>query len=152
MLSNIYSKALILGLLVILVFSLACGSDSSSEPKESTAAPAAATKAVEKSSPSKSESTTNKDVVEVVNQDVGGSGAYTFKPNKFAFNKGQTVTFKMSAETEYHTFTVDKLEIDEDIDAGETKNFKVTFNETGTFELYCIVHKASGMVGEIVVK
>jgi len=151
MLPNIYSKALILGLLVILVFSLACGSDSSNETKEASTPPPT-TKAVEKSSPSKIENTTPKDVVEVVNQDVGGSGAYTFKPNKFAFNKGQTVTFKMSAETEYHTFTVDKLEIDEDIDAGETKNFKVTFNETGTFELYCIVHKSSGMVGEIVVK
>jgi len=152
MLPNIYSKALILGLLVILVFSLACGSDSSNETKEASTPPPPTTKAVEKSSPSKIENTTPKDVVEVVNQDVGGSGAYTFKPNKFAFNKGQTVTFKMSAETEYHTFTVDKLEIDEDIDAGETKNFKVTFNETGTFELYCIVHKSSGMVGEIVVK
>ena len=42
MLSTIYSKALIFALLIIVVFSLACGSDSSSETKESTAAPATA--------------------------------------------------------------------------------------------------------------
>ena len=41
---------------------------------------------------------------------------------------------------------------DEDINAGETKRFKFDFNETGTFELYCIVHKSSGMIGEIIVK
>jgi plastocyanin len=135
MFPNVYSKTLILGLLVILVFSFACRSDSNNETNKSATAP-----------------TTDKDVVEVLNQDPGGSGSYTFKPNKFTFDKGQTVTFKMSAETEYHTFTVDKLKIDEDINADEIINFKVTFNETGTFELYCIVHKANGMVGEIVVK
>ena len=155
MLSTIYSKALIFALLIIVVFSLACGSDSSSETKESTAAPDA-TKAVEKSSTSDGHSDeiaeAEKGIVKVLNQDMGGSGSYTFKPNEFIFEKGQNVTFEMTAETEYHTFTVDKLKIDEDINAGETKRFKFDFNETGTFELYCIVHKSSGMIGEIIVK
>ena len=48
--------------------------------------------------------------------------------------------------------TVDDLKIDEDINAGETKRFKFDFNKTGTFKLYCIVHTANGMVGEIIVK
>lgn len=151
MLSTIYSKALIFALLIIVVSSLACGSDSSSETKESTAAPATA-KVEEKSSTSNSDAESEKGVVKVLNQDMGGSGSYTFVPNEFIFEKGQNVIFEMTAETEYHTFTVDKLKIDEDINAGETKRFKFDFNETGTFELYCIVHKASGMVGEIIVK
>ena len=151
MLSTIYSKALIFALLIIVVFSLACGSDSSSETKESTAAPATA-KVEEKSSTSNSDAEAEKGVVRVLNQDMGGSGSYTFVPNEFIFEKGQNVTFELVAETEYHTFTVDKLKIDEDINAGETKRFKFDFNETGTFELYCIVHKANGMVGEIIVK
>ena len=151
MLSTIYSKALIFALLIIVVFSLACGSDSSSETKESTAAPATA-KVEEKSSTSNSDAESEKGVVKVLNQDMGGSGSYTFVPNEFIFEKGQNVTFELVAETEYHTFTVDDLKIDEDINAGETKRFKFDFNKTGTFELYCIVHKANGMVGEIIVK
>ena len=151
MLSTIYSKALIFALLIIVVFSLACGSDSSSETKESTAAPATA-KVEEKSSTSNSDAEAEKGVVRVLNQDMGGSGSYTFVPNEFIFEKGQNVTFELVAETEYHTFTVDDLKIDEDINAGETKRFKFDFNETGTFELYCIVHKANGKVGEIIVK
>ena len=151
MLSTIYSKALIFALLIIVVFSLACGSDSSSETKESTAAPATA-KVEEKSSTSNSDTEAEKGVVRVLNQDMGGSGSYTFVPNEFIFEKGQNVTFELVAETEYHTFTVDDLKIDEDINAGETKRFKFDFNKTGTFELYCIVHKANGMVGEIIVK
>ena len=151
MLSTIYSKALIFALLIIVVFSLACGSDSSSETKESTAAPATA-KVEEKSSTSNSDAEAEKGVVRVINQDMGGSGSYTFVPNEFIFEKGQNVTFELVAETEYHTFTVDDLKIDEDINAGETKRFKFDFTKTGTFELYCIVHKANGMVGEIIVK
>ena len=151
MLSTIYSKALIFALLIIVVFSLACGSDSSSETKESTAAPATA-KVEEKSSTSNSDAEAEKGVVRVLNQDMGGSGSYTFVPNEFIFEKGQNVTFELVAETEYHTFTVDDLKIDEDINAGETKRFKFDFNKTGTVELYCIVHKANGMVGEIIVK
>ena len=151
MLSTIYSKALIFALLIIVVFSLACGSDSSSETKESTAAPATA-KVEEKSSTSNSDAEAEKGVVRVINQDMGGSGSYTFVPNEFIFEKGQSVIFELVAETEYHTFTVDDLKIDEDINAGETKRFKFDFNKTGTFELYCIVHKANGMVGEIIVK
>lgn len=151
MLSTIYSKALIFALLIIVVFSLACGSDSSSETKESTAAPATA-KVEEKSSTSNSDAEAEKGVVRVLNQDMGGSGSYTFVPNEFIFEKGQNVTFELVAETEYHTFTVDDLKIDEDINAGETKRFKFDFTKTGTFELYCIVHKANGMVGEIIVK
>ena len=132
MLSTIYSKALIFALLIIVVFSLACGSDSSSETKESTAAPATA-KVEEKSSTSNSDAEAEKGVVRVLNQDMGGSGSYTFVPNEFIFEKGQNVTFELVAETEYHTFTVDDLKIDEDINAGETKRFKFDFTKTGTF-------------------
>ena len=114
MLSTIYSKALIFALLIIVVFSLACGSDSSSETKESTAAPATA-KVEEKCSTSNSDAEAEKGVVRVLNQDMGGSGSYTFVPNEFIFEKGQNVTFELVAETEYHTFTVDDLKIDEDI-------------------------------------
>ena len=92
------------------------------------------------------------DVVKVENQDIGGSGEYKFVPSEFKFEAGQTVTFEMSAETEFHTFTVDDLDIDASMDAGETITFTYTFNRPGTFELICIPHQAFGMKGAIVVE
>jgi plastocyanin len=92
------------------------------------------------------------DVVTVVNQDPGGSGEYQFIPSEFTFGVGDTVTFQMSGETEFHTFTVDDLGIDEAVDGGETVTFTVTFDKAGTFELICIPHEAFGMKGTITVQ
>ena len=83
---------------------------------------------------------------------MGGSGEYRFDPAEFTFTEGQEVTFAIVAETEFHTFTVDELEIDVEIEAGETEMFTYTFDKPGTYELICIPHQAQGMVGEIVVE
>ena len=50
---------------------------------------------------------------------------------------------------EFHTFTVKELEIDIFINAGESVQEVVTFDQEGTFELVCIPHEALGMVGEV---
>jgi len=92
------------------------------------------------------------DVVKVVNQDPGGTGKYKFSPDEFKFKVGETVNFEMKAETEFHTFNVDALGIDQSTDGGETITFSHTFDKAGTFELYCIPHKSLGMVAEIVVQ
>ena len=91
-------------------------------------------------------------VVRVENRDIGGSGEYEFVPDEFNFKVGETITFEMSAETEYHTFTVDELGIDEDMDAGETITFSYTFDRAGEFEIICVPHQAFGMTGVIVVE
>ena len=87
----------------------------------------------------------------VINRDGGGSGEYRFDPSGFSFEVGQEVTFALTAETEFHTFTVEELDIDVSINARETVLFTFTFAEPGTFELICIPHQSLGMVGEIVV-
>jgi plastocyanin len=92
------------------------------------------------------------DVVKVVNQDPGGTGKYKFAPSEFKFKLGETVNFEMKAETEFHTFNVDALGIDQSADGGETITFTYTFDKAGTFELYCIPHKSLGMVAEIIVE
>ena len=91
-------------------------------------------------------------LVEVQNQDRGGSGEYKFVPSELKFSQGETVTFSLEAETEFHTFTVDELGIDESIDSGETVTVTFTFDKPGTYKLYCIPHESLGMVGEIVVE
>ena len=92
------------------------------------------------------------DVVKVKNLDQGGSGEYKFVPSEYTFEVGETVTFEMSGETEFHTFTVDDLDIDESVDGGQTVTFTVKFDRAGTFKLICIPHEAFGMMGTITVK
>ena len=90
--------------------------------------------------------------VEVVNQDLGGTGVYEFDPSELAFCAGDSVEFTLTAETEFHTFTVEELGIDESLDAGETSTFSYTFDTSGTYQLVCLVHEGLGMTGTIEVQ
>ena len=91
-------------------------------------------------------------VVEVINRDLGGSGEYRFDPKEFSFEVGETVTFRVTAQTEFHTFNVDELGIDQGLNPGKPVEFAVTFDQAGTFRLYCIPHEAFGMEGTITVQ
>lgn len=88
--------------------------------------------------------------ITVVNEDVGGSGAYAFNPSSLSFSVGEAVTFTLTAETEFHTFTVEDLDIDQSLEAGETQKFNFTFDKAGTFSLICLAHPQ--MTGTITVQ
>ena len=91
-------------------------------------------------------------LVSVINGDPAGpTGEYKFSPFELTFNVGETVAFSIKAETELHNFSVDELKIDQDINAGETVELKFTFNDAGTYRMYCLFHEANGMVGTITV-
>lgn len=90
--------------------------------------------------------------VDVNLEDPGGSGAYVFDPAEFTFNSGETVTFTLTAETEFHTFSVDDLGIDAQVDANDTQTLTYTFDQAGAYELYCLPHETLGMVGTITVQ
>ena len=85
-------------------------------------------------------------------QDPGGSGEYLFDPEDFTFTVGETITFVMEAETEFHTFTVPDLDINVSVQSEETLDATFTFDAAGTYELTCIPHQALGMVGTITVQ
>ncbi len=53
---------------------------------------------------------------------------------------GDTVTLSFKARREYHTFTIDRLGIDEVITPGQTNRFSYTFHVPGAYEFYCIPH------------
>ena len=84
--------------------------------------------------------------------DAGGRGPFAFGPADMTFNVGDTVNFEFVGESQFHTFTVEELGIDVDVDAGETVNFEFTFDASGTYELICVPHQALGMVGTITVR
>ena len=77
---------------------------------------------------------------------------YVFNPADITVNVGETVTLKLTSENEFHSFTVDDLGIDVEVDAGETEEITFTFSEAGTYELICIPHESLGMVGKIIVQ
>ena len=84
-------------------------------------------------------------------KDPGGSGSYTFDSNEFTFSTGETVSFTFNAETEFHTFTVDGLDIDVSVDGGSSETLTFTFDTPGEYKLFCVPHEALGMVGTITV-
>ena len=90
--------------------------------------------------------------VEVSLEDPRGSGDYRFDPSELTFAVGETVTFVLTAETDFHTFTVEDLGIDESIDGGDTKTLTFTFEEPGAFPLICIPHQSLGMTGTVEVR
>ena len=84
--------------------------------------------------------------------DNGGAGPMEYDPVDFTFEVGQGVNFTFIAEAAFHTFTVNDLDINVEVNAGETIGFDYIFEEPGTYELVCVPHEALGMVGTITVQ
>jgi plastocyanin len=141
---------------IVSILLVACGGGT--EPAPTTTQPASpppppAVAPAAPSAPSGSgPSAASGDQFEVTLADPGGSGTYSFDPTDLTFDVGETVTLALKSESEFHTFTVDGLGIDESVDGGETASLTFTFEEAGTFELICVPHEALGMVGTITVK
>ena len=65
----------------------------------------------------------------IENHDPGKSGDYVFEPKEMEFKAGDAVCLVLSAETEAHTFTVDELGIDVDLNPGEVVRHRYVFDE-----------------------
>ncbi len=88
--------------------------------------------------------------VELVDND--GRGPYSYEPADFSFSVGEKVTFTLTAEAVYHTFTIDGTSVDVDVEVDEVREVTFTFDEPGTYNLICIPHELNGMVGVITVQ
>ena len=91
-----------------------------------------------------------KTVVEVTIRGVGDQ--HVFEPSEFNFTIGETVTFKVTAADESHTFNIEGLAVDEEVPAGETVEFDVLFFTAQRFRVYCTPHQGQGTDGRITVK
>ena len=143
----------------ILVFGgIACG-QATPEPPPPTTVPrisppppqAAPTVAVQTNGSESGQGGGGGTPVSVNLEDIGGSGEYQYDPSEMTFGAGETVTFTLTSETEFHTFEVDDLDIYWEVDAGDTQTFTFTFDSPGTYELICTPHSAQGMQGTITV-
>ncbi len=84
--------------------------------------------------------------------DNGGAGPFAYDPVDMTFGVGEIVNFTFIGEDAFHTFSVPDLEIDVEIEAGDTTGLDFLFDVAGTYELICIPHEALGMIGTITVQ
>jgi plastocyanin len=76
-----------------------------------------------------------------------------FNPKVITIPNGRTTTLilKNTGKKE-HTFTVEKLRIDAEVQPGQEKTITVKADKPGTYELICRYHFQEGMVGQVIVK
>ncbi|MEW4210097.1 cupredoxin domain-containing protein [Priestia megaterium] len=76
-----------------------------------------------------------------------------FNPETITIPSGKTTTLILKNEGQKeHTFTVEKLGIDAEVQPGKEKNITLKPQNPGTYELICRYHFNSGMVGKVIVK
>lgn len=75
-----------------------------------------------------------------------------FNPKVITIQNGTTTTLILRNKgKKEHTFTVEKLGIDTEIQPGKEKSISVKPEQIGTYELKCRYHFQDGMVGKIIV-
>ena len=76
-----------------------------------------------------------------------------FNPKVITIPNGRTTTLILKNKgTKKHTFTVEKLSIDAEVQPGKEKTVTVKPKKTGTYDLICRYHLQEGMVGKVIVK
>ena len=153
-------KLAILTLVSCAIFSviLACGQPAPTEPSKVTIQ--RASPPIPPPAPTVAPNDTNGDATEVLVgtpltirlNDNGGAGPFSYDPLDLTFSNGEIVNFTLIGEAAFHTFTVSDLDIDVEIEAGETVGLDLVFDVPGTYELICIPHEALGMAGTITVQ
>ncbi|MEN1935685.1 cupredoxin domain-containing protein [Paenibacillus sp. 102] len=76
-----------------------------------------------------------------------------FNPKVINIPIGKTTTLILKNQGKKgHTFTVEKLRIDVEVQPGKEKTITVTPKKPGTYELICRYHFQKGMDGKVIVK
>ena len=76
-----------------------------------------------------------------------------FNPKVITILNGRTTTLILKNKgAKEHTFTVEKLRIDVEVQPEKEKTITVKPKHTGTYDLICRYHLQEGMVGKIIVK
>jgi plastocyanin len=76
-----------------------------------------------------------------------------FNPKVISIPNGKRTTLVLKNKgMREHTFTVDKLGIDAEVQPGKEMTITVEPKTPGTYELICRYHVQAGMVGKVMVK
>ncbi|MFJ7729879.1 cupredoxin domain-containing protein [Neobacillus sp. NPDC097160] len=76
-----------------------------------------------------------------------------FNPKEITIPNGRTTTLIVKNKgRKKHTFTVENLGIDAEVQMGKEKTITVKPTKPGTYDLICRYHLQEGMAGKIIVK
>lgn len=76
-----------------------------------------------------------------------------FNPEVITIPTGKTTTLILKNKgKKEHTFTVEKLGVDVEVQPGKENTITINPKDSGTYELICRYHMKEGMVGKVVVK
>ena len=76
-----------------------------------------------------------------------------FNPKDITIPNGRTTTLILKNKgKKEHTFTVEMLKIDAEVQPGSQKSITVNPEKPGTYNLICRYHFQEGMVGKVIVK
>ncbi|MCM3569317.1 cupredoxin domain-containing protein [Neobacillus mesonae] len=76
-----------------------------------------------------------------------------FNPKAITIPNATTTTLILKNKgKKEHTFTVEKLGVDAEVQPGKEKTITVNPKQPGTYELICRYHFREGMVGKVIVK
>jgi plastocyanin len=76
-----------------------------------------------------------------------------FNPKVITIPNGTATTLILKNKgKKEHTFTVEKLGVDAEVQPGKEKTITVIPKQPGTYELICRYHFQEGMVGKVIVK
>ncbi|MEH6945695.1 cupredoxin domain-containing protein [Bacillus sp. JJ634] len=76
-----------------------------------------------------------------------------FNPKVITIPNGRTTTLILKNKgKKKHTFTVEKLRIDAEVQPGKENTITVEPKKPGTYDLICRYHFQEGMVGKVIVK
>jgi plastocyanin len=71
-----------------------------------------------------------------------------FEPTVLKGTPGQKLKLELENEGENeHNFTISELNVDQDVEPGESAEVDVTFPDSGTLSFFCKYHKDAGMAG-----
>ncbi|RDW19699.1 cupredoxin domain-containing protein [Oceanobacillus chungangensis] len=91
--------------------------------------------------------------MDIVNEIVVELNDDYFNPDVITISNGESTKLLLkNVGKKEHTFTVEKLGIDVEIEPGKEKTITVKPEKTGTYELICRFHKNEGMVGKVIVE
>jgi plastocyanin len=78
----------------------------------------------------------------------------SYDPDSISMNAGENLEVTVdNTDTQLHTFTIDELGIDLEVDAGESGSVTIEAPDAGEYEFYCTVpgHREAGQVGTLTV-
>lgn len=136
--------------LTVIVGLTACSSDSSDSSGSSTSS----TSKGPAKAPVTLSGTVNDKGTKAINDDGSSTKIeveaddFYFKPTFIKVAPGQEITVELENEGSVaHTFTLDALDIDQEVQPGAKADIKVMAPATGNAAFYCRFHKDSGMQG-----